>query len=77
MEAFVAGKRIDALGVAAQGGVLARVPQLPAAIDAATTAAFTIEALSGAGAVPGPIEAQASAIAALAERIAHGWEEAA
>jgi anthranilate phosphoribosyltransferase len=77
MEAFVAGQRIDALSVAAQGGVLARVPQLPTAIDAATTAAFTTEALSEPGAVPGPIQAQVSAICALAERIAHHLEQAA
>jgi anthranilate phosphoribosyltransferase len=77
MEAFVAGQRIDALGVAAQGGVLVRVPQLPATIDAATTAAFTIKALSDAGALPWPIQSQVSAIAALAERIAHGLEQAA
>ena len=77
MEAFVAGQRFDALSVAAQGGVLARVPQLPAAIDAATTAAFTIEALSGAGAVPLPIQSQVSALVALTERIAHSLEDAA
>ena len=77
MEAFVAGQRIDALSVAAQGGVLARVPQLPAAIDAATTAAFTIEALSGASAVPLPIQAQVSAIAALAEQLTRSLERAA
>ena len=77
MDAFVAGQRSDALSVAAQGGVLARVPQLPAAIDAATTAAFTIEALSGASAVPGPIQTQVGALFALAERLAHGLEHAA
>lgn len=77
MEAFVAGQRIDALSVAAQGGVLARVPQLPAAIDAATTAAFTIEALSGASAVPLPIQSQVGALFALTERIAHSLEHAA
>jgi anthranilate phosphoribosyltransferase len=77
MDAFVAGQRLDALSVAAQGGVLARVPQLPAAIDAATTAAFTIEALSGASAVPGPIQTQVGALFAMAERLTHGLEHAA
>jgi anthranilate phosphoribosyltransferase len=77
MEAFVAGQRIDALSVAAQGGVLARVPQLPAAIDAATTAAFTTEALLNASAVPGSIQAQVSAFTALSECIAHRSEQAA
>ena len=77
MDAFVAGQRIDALSVAAQGGVLARVPQLPAAIDAATTAAFTIEALSGASAVPGPIQTQVGALFALAEQLTRGLEHAA
>jgi anthranilate phosphoribosyltransferase len=77
MDAFVAGQRIDALCVPAQGGVLARVPQMPAAIDAATTAAFTIEALSGASAVPGPIQTQVGALFALAERLTHRLEYAA
>ena len=77
MDAFIAGQRIDALSVAAQGGVLARVPQLPATIDAAATAAFTIEALSGASAVPEPIQLQLSALSALAEQLTRRLAQAA
>ena len=69
LDAFVAGQRIDALGVAAQGGVLSRVPQLPSAIDAATTAAFTQLALADPGTVPLPLQTQVSAITALARAV--------
>jgi anthranilate phosphoribosyltransferase len=77
MDAFVAGQRIDALSVAAQGGVLARVPQLPAAIDAASTAAFIDAALADPRAVPLPIQLQAAAIASLLQHIAQPLEHAA
>ena len=69
MDAFVAGQRIDALSVPAQGGVLARVPQLPAAIDAASTAAFIDAALADSRNLPQPIRAQVAAIVSLAQRL--------
>ncbi|MDP1650258.1 MAG: DNA-binding protein YbiB [Rubrivivax sp.] len=77
MDAFVAGQRIDALSVPAQGGVLARVPQLPAAIDAPTTASFIDAALADPDTVPRPLQAQVNAIAALSQRIAQPLERAA
>ena len=77
MDAFIAGQRIDALSVPAQGGVLARVPQLPAAIDAATTAAFIDAALLVPGAVPLPIQSQARAISALVQHVQRPLEHAA
>ena len=77
MDAFIAGQRIDALSVAAQGGVLARVPQLPAAIDAATSAAFIEAALSDPSTVPLPIQCQVRAITALGQLIAQPLEHAA
>ena len=77
MDAFVAGQRIDALSVPAQGGVLARVPQLPAAIDAASSAAFIQATLADPGAVPLPLQTQVNAIAALARHIAQPLENAA
>jgi len=77
MEAFVAGQRVEALGVPGQGGVLVRVPVLPSAIDAATTAGFIQAILAGAGAAPGPIQTQASAIVALAQASANALEQAA
>jgi anthranilate phosphoribosyltransferase len=77
MDAFIAGQRIDALSLPAQGGVLARVPQLPPAIDAATTAAFIYAALSNPGAVPLPIQSQVRTIAALARHVQRPLEHAA
>jgi len=77
MDAFVAGQRVDSLSVPAQGGVLARVPALPAAIDAASTATFISTVLAGASALPGPIQAQAAAIAALAHALLPAREQAA
>ena len=77
MDAFIAGQRIEALSVPAQGGVLARVPQLPAAIDAATTAAFIDAALLDAGAVPLPIQSQVRAITALVQHVQRPLEHAA
>ena len=77
MEAFVAGQRIDALSVPAQGGVLARVPQLPAAIDAAATAAFIDATLAGSLPLPAPLQTQVSALAAMAQHIHQRLEHAA
>ena len=77
MDAFVAGQHIDALSVAAQGGVLARVPQLPGAIDATTTAAFIDAALTDPSAVPQPIQLQVNAVTALLRHIAQPLEHAA
>jgi len=77
MDAFVGGQRIDALSVAAQGGVLERVPQLPTAIDAATTASFIELALAGPDTVPLPLQAQVNAIAGLCRQIAQPLERAA
>ena len=77
MEAFVGGQRIDALSVPAQGGVLARVPQLPAAIDAAATAAFIDATLAGSLPLPAPLQTQVSALAAMAQHIHQRLEHAA
>ena len=77
MEAFVGGQRVDALSVPAQGGVLARVPQLPAAIDAAATAAFIDATLAGSLPLPAPLQTQVSALAAMAQHIHHRLEHAA
>lgn len=77
MDAFVAGQRIDALSVAAQGGVLARVPQLPTAIDAVSTATFVNAALAGAIVIPEPVQAQVDTLSALAQQVVHSLEQAA
>jgi anthranilate phosphoribosyltransferase len=77
MDAFIGGQRVDALSVAAQGGVLARVPQLPTAIDAGATAAFIGRALADPDAVPLPIRAQVDAISRMARHIAQALEHAA
>ncbi|MES2956951.1 MAG: DNA-binding protein YbiB [Pseudomonadota bacterium] len=77
MEAFVGGQRLDALCVEAQGGVLARVPQLPTAIDPSSTANFINEALAGAIVVPEPVQAQVDTLVALAQQLALSLERAA
>ena len=77
MAAFVGGQPIDALGVAAQGGVLARAPQLPTSIDAVTTAAFIDRALAEPDTVPAPIQTQVEAIARLSRHITQPVEHAA
>ena len=70
MSAFVAGQRVEALSVPAQGGVLAHLPDLPSAIDAASTAAFTVAVLRDPSRAPAPLQAQVRAITALAGHIA-------
>ncbi len=70
MAAFVAGQRVEALCVPAQGGVLAHLPDLPSAIDAASTAAFITAVLRDPSRVPVPLQAQVRAITALAAHIA-------
>ena len=77
MDAFVGGQRVDALSVPAQGGVLARVPQLPTAVDAAATAAFVGATLAGSLPLPSPLQVQVGAIAALAQQISQRLEHAA
>ena len=66
MDAFIDGQRIEALSLPAQGGVLAHLPDLPAAIDTASTAAYIAAALSDPERVPAPLQAQVRVIAALA-----------
>jgi len=66
MAAFVRGVEQPALSVPAQGGSLAVLPELPAGVDAATTARHIESVLAGAQPVPAPIAAQVSALRALA-----------
>ena len=56
-----------ALSVEAQGGSLVSVPQLPAAIDAASTAAYIADVMAGAKPLPTPIATQMMALRALAD----------
>ena len=77
MAAFVGGQPIDALSVAAQGGVLARAPQLPTTSDAVTTAAFIDRALAEPETVPAPIQTQVEAIARLSAHLTQPVEHAA
>jgi anthranilate phosphoribosyltransferase len=65
MSAFVKGEAREDLSVEAQGGTLATVPELPTAIDAATTARYIDDATSGARPIPGPIARQVEALKAL------------
>ena len=60
MDAFVGGMRTPL--VAAQLGALLKLPELPAHIDAATTARYTHAVLNGELPVPAPLAAQVQAV---------------
>ena len=67
LTAFLDGMEQPALSVEAQGGSLVSVPALPAAIDAATTAAYIVDVMAGARPLPTPIATQMMALRALAD----------
>ena len=77
MTAFVAGQPVESLGVPAQEGVLARLPQLPSVIDAASTAAFIEATLFDPTLLPRPLQIQVDAIRALAQQMTPFQEHAA
>lgn len=62
LQVFIAGELREELGHEAQGGTLAVLPELPRAIDAATTAEYTGQVLAGTKPVPAPIATQVAAI---------------
>ena len=72
LKCFVRGRLDDALSIEAQGGSLAELPELPAAIDAAGTAATIRAMLDGRLAVPRPIERQCRCLLALRQAVASG-----
>jgi len=67
LAAFLDGVEQPALSVEAQGGSLQSVPELPAAIDAASTAGYVADVMSGARPLPAPIATQVMALRALAD----------
>jgi anthranilate phosphoribosyltransferase len=67
LTAFIDGVEQPGLSVAAQGGSLSTVPELPPAIDALTTARYTQDVLSGAKPLPAPIATQLMALRALVD----------
>jgi anthranilate phosphoribosyltransferase len=67
LTAFIDGVEQPGLSVAAQGGSLSTVPELPPAIDAMTTARYTQDVLSGAKPLPAPIATQLMALRALVD----------
>ena len=67
LTAFLGGVEQPALSVEAQGGSLVSVPALPSAIDAATTAGYILDVMSGAKPLPTPIATQMMALRALAD----------
>ncbi len=67
LTAFLAGVEQPALSVDAQGGSLVALPELPAAIDAATTARYIEGVMAGATPLPAPIATQTMALRALAD----------
>jgi anthranilate phosphoribosyltransferase len=66
MAAFVDGMARQDLTVEARGGSLAVLPDLPAAIDPATTLGYIAGVLAGDRPVPAPIGRQVEALRALA-----------
>ena len=67
MDGFIAGRRT--LLQDAQAGTLAALPDLPKAIDAASTAGYIRAVLAGSSPVPEPIARQAAHIVHLASQI--------
>jgi anthranilate phosphoribosyltransferase len=67
LTAFLGGVAQPALSVDAQGGSLVSVPDLPSAIDPATTAAYILDVMAGAKPLPTPIATQMMALRALAD----------
>jgi anthranilate phosphoribosyltransferase len=65
LQVHVGGERRPELDVAPQDGVLREVPDLPAEIDAASTAALIGQMLAGKAAVPLPILMQVEALLAV------------
>lgn len=72
MEVFIAGQARADLSLAAQEGVLAELPVLPRATDAATTALYIQSVVSGEKPAPGPLLQQVACLQrALAAAQAH------
>ncbi len=67
LTAFLDGVEQPALSVQAQGGSLVALPDLPAAIDAVSTAAYIRAVMDGAKPLPAPIATQVMALRALAD----------
>jgi anthranilate phosphoribosyltransferase len=67
LTAFLGGVEQPALSVEAQGGSLVALPELPAAIDADSTARYIEGVMSGAKALPTPIATQMMALRTLAD----------
>jgi hypothetical protein len=72
IDTWMAGLMRPELSSAAQEGVLSEMPLLPRATDAASTAVYVQEILSGMRPAPGPLTRQAgliiAAVTALQER---------
>jgi len=67
LTAFLDGVEQPALSIDAQGGSLQSVPELPAAIDAASTAIYINDVMAGAKPLPMPIATQMMALRALVD----------
>ena len=67
LSAFLDGIAQPTLSVDAQAGSLVSVPELPAAIDASSTAAYIEDVMAGVKPLPTPIATQMMALRALAD----------
>jgi len=63
MQGFIAGRPVELQ--AAQGGTLSSLPELPAQIDADSTAGYIRRVLAGDSPVPAPIALQVAQILRL------------
>jgi len=76
VDTWLGGQLHPELSLAAQEGVLTELPLLPREIDAASTAVYVQEVLSGMRPVPPPLVRQAAqitaAVAALQQRLPQG-----
>lgn len=68
-DVYLGGQRIEALSLAAQEGSLVALPQLPAGIDAATTATHIRAMLTAEVPVPEPITQQVEVLLRMREAV--------
>ncbi len=72
LQVHLGGERRPELDVAPQEGVLIDLPELPAAIDAASTATLIGQMLAGERPVPAPIRLQVEALLAIRSQLDPG-----
>ncbi len=67
LDTWLGGRLLSSLSIAAQEGVLTQLPLLPRKTDAATTAVYVQEVLSGGRPMPAPLARQAEKVLAAVQ----------